>query len=159
MNDTKTLADYFETRTRDDGTRFVTLTDDRPDWLQDAVMEAHDDELPNDWRFETCAAIAEWLDGLLDLDDADDMVSEFADAQVDVYTSDRLRWVAGHLGRVDYCDEAASEYGSGARDGIVDRIGQGQYLCIERMASLMLNAYRVIDHLPAECPDMVEVDA
>ena len=54
----KTLADTFaqsfETRTRANGDLFHCLKDDRPEWVQDAVREAHGDRMPDDWTYAQC---------------------------------------------------------------------------------------------------------
>ena len=59
------FADAFELDYRHAGTSteesFFKLKDGCPDWMTKAVHDAHDDELPNDWRFEICAQITEWL--------------------------------------------------------------------------------------------------
>ena len=141
--DTRTLSSYFETRTRDDGTRFVTLTDDRPEWLHDAVMAAHDDEMPNDWRYETCRAIAEWIDEATENENLADVIGwEIGDSLTDVYNSDLIAWLGGNLGRIAACDEAFEEIGADSDDGLIARISLGQSWTIARMADVLLEAAR-----------------
>ena len=141
------LADYFKRNDRyaridspEPERTFYTLTDDAPEWLTDAVREAHDDEGPNDWRFETCYRIAlaideteEPADGL----DVGDFANTTADSLTDVYTSDLLTWLAGHLGRVSDVDDASDD----PKDGIVEVIRYGQYNVIERMTTILAAAY------------------
>lgn len=131
----RAAAGWFEGRTRDDGSRFVTLRDGAPEWIRDLVYEAHGDFLPEDWRY---ACIAAAVDAIAEDEDAD--AGEFADDQVDVYTSDRLRWLSSNLNRAAYCDEAAEELGHdmSREDGIVGLIGLGQYQEASEVFGLVL---------------------
>lgn len=125
----------FETRERgDDGDTFVTLRDDAPDWLVDAVREAHGDEMPNDWRYEISARI---FDALTDDPTADR--HELADGLVDIYTGARLAWLAADIGRAGLVDEACDELGIDL-GGIVDQVGAGQYVVISQMVDIIADA-------------------
>lgn len=121
---------YFESATRDDGTVFVRLVDGAPDWVHKAVFEAHDGEMPNDWRYETCAALfATYADGVTD-------AGEAADALTDVYTADLLAWLdPGAIADIDSANEDLGRPGS-----FVDEIRQGQMWCIGRMAEIIYEA-------------------
>jgi hypothetical protein len=134
-----TMTSYFQTNTRESGDTFVTLADDVPEWVRDAVMAAHDGEMPNDWRYQTVAAIFEAF-----IDTPDAVPSEVAESLADVYTSDRLAWLAGHLERVNYVDEANEEAG-GPCLPLVDQLGAGQFYCILAMADQVYEA--IGDHL------------
>lgn len=128
------LTDYFQRKTRDDGTTFVTLTDDAPEWLDDAVMAAHDGEWPNDWRYETCESIVEMLAG--SGADPSDAAWEIADSLVDVYNHDLYAWATPD--RWCYVDEAIENLGE-VRD-LSQALMQGQFYCIERMALALADA-------------------
>ncbi len=128
------IASYFERKHRDNGEAYYTLKDDRPDWLHDAVREAHDDEFPNDWRFDQCDSIARAID------DGSDDASEIANSLVDVHTIDLLRWVSGDLNRVGIVDEAVEMFGYEAADGLESTIRFGQFICLERMAQTLIDA-------------------
>ena len=140
------LADYFEAKSRDNGEAFYSLTDDRPDWLYEAVREAHDGEFPDDWRYKMCHSIACWLD---DDEPTEDNIFEFADGATDIYNADRLRWLASSLDRVDYVNDALAEgAGQDNRDGMQDKafdlvaaIGWAQCAVIEQMARILFDAY------------------
>lgn len=128
------LAKQFETRTRDSRTRYVTLIDGRPDWIYDAVVMAHEDELPDDWRYETCQSICYLID------DGITEASEIADSLADIYTSDLIAWLGGHWCRPVWVDNARA-------DGLIEpdadletQLRIGQYCCIESMASIFLQA-------------------
>lgn len=102
------MFDAFERSTRDNGDTFVKLSADAPEWMTEVVRAAHDDMLPDDWRYdcvrEACGFIHD-RDG----DDMDDAGHEFAD-DVDVYNSNLLAWVSSNLTRMSYVDDAISEY-------------------------------------------------
>lgn len=124
----------FTTRTRDNGSTFVTLEDNAPEWLRDAVREAHDGEMPNDWRFETCRAI--WQ-GLAETPDVDH--SELADSLVDIYTADLLAWMAGDISRTAYVDETTANIGH-SDQGLAGDIMAGQCECIRAMVVTIAEA-------------------
>jgi hypothetical protein len=86
----------FETRTRDNGETFVALTDDAPEWLRDAVYDAHGGLLPDDWTYAACSNL---LDLLAECDDVD--ADPYFDDDVDVYTSDLLDWARSHTSDID----------------------------------------------------------
>lgn len=134
------LSGFFETRERVDGTKFVTLKDEHPEWLKDAVYEAHDDTLSDDWVYEECRAACDAIDeGSLKDEDG---LHEHADARVDVYTKARFKWAA------DFCltrlyaiaEEEVADLAPGAEVPISDRIGVIQYCAIRTIASKMLEA-------------------
>jgi len=132
------MREFFEVRKRDNGEGFYTLTDDAPEWLRDAVMAAHGEESPNDWRYDMCDSIADRID---DIGDAltDDDAHEIADGLVDIWNAGRTAWLAGDLSRATYVDDAVSEcIGDGS--SIIDMIGVGQYLCLRDMASVLIAA-------------------
>ena len=139
--DTQTIAgeacDWFETRTRDWST-YTTLKDGRPDWIYDAVYEAHGDMPPDDRIYRLCRDAFMFIH---DNDATEDDAGEFAEQAVDVYTMNRLRWLASHLSRPGLCDEAADEFGGGYDDAsITDRIGWGQYLEASRVYAAIWTA-------------------
>lgn len=121
------MSEAFETRTREDGERFDALRDGSPEWMTDVCMDAHDSMLPDDWRYRMIRAAAAWLAE----DDADpDDPGEFADDFVPIYNRERVAWLASHLDRAGYVDEAADEglidYPSGP-SRLMDLLGIGIY--------------------------------
>lgn len=136
------LAAFFQNGTRDGSGHFVKLTDDAPEWLRAAVLDAHEgDTPPNDWTYEECKAIAQAIDDG-SVQDEDDL-HMYSDARVEVYTKDLMQWVA------DFClndtfHQAQSEYedtGSKETD-IVRRAGGIQYYAIYRIAATIFTAWR-----------------
>lgn len=134
------IGQFFETKTRDDGTKFTTLADNRPDWLHDAVYEAHQSDLPNDWIYAECEAACDAIDDGVLADD--DSVHEYADRRVDVYTRELYRWAA------DMClsdtfaaaESDDEDVGTPDKDSTVDRLMRLQYHAIARIARIMLEA-------------------
>lgn len=131
------ISRFFETVIRDDSTSFVIWRNDRPDWLRDAVYEAHDVDPPNDWRYEMCSRIADAID-----DDPDAALGDPCEAVrdwADVYTSDLFSWYADNVSRIAYADKVL-DLGFTLREPITDTLRVGQQLCIEEMAAVMVRA-------------------
>ena len=128
----------FETATRDNGSEFVRIKEGSPEWVTDLVRKAHgDDFLPDDWRYETIRSALGFIAD--EATDPDDGSAEFADTQVDVYTSELIAWMGSNLRRVGYVNEAAEEYGSGVTE--IERMMMwGQYAEAEEVYALTLNA-------------------
>ena len=117
-------AACFTTKQRPDGDGVIVLLDGSPGWVRDLVREAHGGMLPDDWRY---ASIESALDWIADANDPEDEQYEWADENVDVYHSGRLAWLASDASRPSYCDDATSEMGDYAPNGILDRIRLGQH--------------------------------
>ena len=133
-------AEWFETKRRGDSEEyFTTLKDGAPEWVRELVYAAHhgwSDFLPDDYRYKWAAEACEHI---CEADDPDDS-AEFADQAVDVYTHERLKWLASNLNRPAYCDEAASEFGYAG--DIIAAIGLGQYMEASEVYGLVLDALR-----------------
>ena len=142
-----TLRAAFTQDKRDDGSTFWCLTeqarqsvDDLTEWLRNL----HDDELPNDWRYETIVSICEALQDVDDLEDVDachDLVSGIADNITDIYNADLLQWYADIPSRVAYIDDAVSEGLIDTNANTIARLTVGQNECIRSMC------HRIIDRL------------
>jgi hypothetical protein len=132
-------ARYFETRKRDDGDEFVTLKDETPEWLTDAVREAHAGDLPNDWIYAECRAACEAIDEGT-VSDEDDL-HQHADGRVEVYTKDLFAWATEMCGTTTWAsaEEEAEEVGSNTV-GCEERIRAIQFFAIRNVASSMLEA-------------------
>jgi hypothetical protein len=129
MNATKLLS-HFVSKDRN-GKRYWCTTDTVPQEATDLIMDCHDNELPNDWRYEVIVSLLFDIKNTddLDSDDLDDIV----DGQVEVYSSDLARWLADNPSRSAYIDAARDEFG-GLSDDIFEQIKCGQYVCIMDMA-------------------------
>lgn len=136
------LADAFELRKRpSSGEEFYTLKDGSPQWMTDAVREAHEggEVLPNDWIYDRCDTAASRLTEY-DPESWDDAANEIADGMVNIYNHDRARWLASHLHFGELVDEAAEEFGHDG--GIYEAIGRGQYVLAYRIVLTLIEAIR-----------------
>lgn len=127
---------HFETRTRDNGESFYCAKDDAPEWLEELVQDAHGSMFPDDYRYRF---IVEALDAIADnvaTDEARDSL------EADIYTGSVLAWLASHLGRTGYVEEAAAEYGIGnAREfRLVETIQNGQLAEIHEVFDSVLSS-------------------
>lgn len=85
--------------------------------------------LPDDWRYEM---IEDALRCISEAND-DDSAQERADEhEAPIYNHERLRWLASHLWRPSYCDQAEEEIGTPDGVGLLDRVAMG-YLYEFRM--------------------------
>ena len=140
------FADAFELDYRHAGTSteesFFKLKDGCPDWMTKAVHDAHDDELPNDWRFEICAQITEWLveNDFEDADKATDESLDFASDAADQITPDLLFWLKDVGCRYQYCDQFIEDNGKDSYETFLDLVTAGQTLAIESMVQDLANA-------------------
>ena len=98
-------AKYLQTKKREDGTEFITRTDDAPEWFRDMVHNAHLGLMPDDWSYRIIADAVDAIDEGVERDN-------FTDTTIPVYTYDHLQWLASNLTRMGYCDEALEEFGT-----------------------------------------------
>ena len=115
---------------------FVCLKDGAPDWLADAVEEAHDGELPNDWRYGMCESICQ----ILEEDGLDPDTWEIADRVAEVYTGRLLGWL-NDLGRVAYVDQSLEEFPE-LPGGLPAHLMNAQAYAIDAMALVLQAAYQ-----------------
>lgn len=135
----KTINDFassFVRKQRDTGEFFYALAKDAPEWMHDAVREAHMEAFPYDARYGLIVSI---VGAMQDYDAADmeDAISEIADSAVDVYTAARVRWLADHPSHLDATD-SAREYGyCGGDTPLIDQIATGQYYLAGQVAHIL----------------------
>ena len=127
----------FETKTRDSGGgTFVTLRDDAPEWLQDAIREAHQGTMPNDWIYAECEAA--W-DAYTDQEARPDE-HEHADGRVDVYTKALYQWAADMCLTDLYSEAEQSAAELGPEGDMSQRLTSLQYCAIEMIAATIWDA-------------------
>lgn len=128
----------FITDKRDDGKSFVKLADDAPEWLEDAVRDAHHGTFPDDWIYAECKAA---YDAFQENDGERPDDYEHADGRVDIYTKERYQWAAD-MRLTDLFSlaegEAAEIYGR--KDDVSERIGVVQYCAIRMIAASIWDA-------------------
>lgn len=117
------MAASFEAASRPDGCGdFIRRKDGAPKWVRDAVREAAGGQ------------------------------GEFADGEVDIYNSDRAKWLAAHDGNAEYMDEARRDFGP-SEQGIMGDIGQGQYRQAKEIYGVILRV--VVERSEELYPDAV----
>lgn len=129
-------ATYLQTKTREDGTTFVTSTQDAPDWFIELVRTAHDDMLPDDHRYQMIE------DAILAMADSDEPGDTLYEVEAPVYTSDLTAWLNSANSRVYYLTEALTEYGD-IKDGF-------QLLSLAWLAEFREVAQSVLSSLEAK---------
>jgi hypothetical protein len=135
------LSTRWEEMPRDDGSTFTALggaDDSLRSIARDAIRAAHEDELPNDWRYAVCKAATEEL--LSSGEDADlsEIASNAAECISTVYTGELLHWYAEVPARISYAEESEEAYGTA--EDLLSRLHLGQHLAAERAALLFLDA-------------------
>lgn len=140
------VSQYFIRGKRESGQPFTKLSDDAPEWLRDAVQEAHSTDLPNDWIFEQCrdAAFA-WDDELFNGRYPEDAVHEHADSNVDVYTSDLYRWAADMCLSHTFANAEYDLEGMGGEGETVKRLMGLQYCSIRHITQTVVDACRAAE--------------
>lgn len=137
-----TLRSAFILDHREDGSEFWRFTDEARQSVDDLatfVYELHDEELPNDWRYqkivEICEAIAEY-DSDTDWHNAS---HEIADSLVSIFNAELAAWIAENGSRLGYCDHVMKE-GLISDDATMSkRLMAGQYECINQMVYMIMN--------------------
>ena len=117
------------------GDKFYKLADGSPEWMGDAVMAAHGDMMPDDWRY---ACIRGLCSSIADSSDLDDERGEIVDGEVDVYNAALVAWLGSNLWRGSYCDDAMQELGTPS--SVWDLLRQGQYQEADETFGLLVAA-------------------
>ena len=147
-----TLRAAFELRTREadqhgNHSEYYALTEQArqtTDDLTSFIHELHDEEWPNDWRYETIVSILDAIIESSEYMDSDDegwdgFAFNVAEQLTSIYTSELAAWFADNGSRAKYHQQAVD-------DGLIengvclsDHLKIAQYTCIEEMAHQILN--------------------
>lgn len=148
------VSEWMSVQFRDNGESFYVVAAAAPAWFGEAVHAAHEGELPNDWRYAMCANIVSLIgDGVMES-------GKIADEAVDTYTVALGAWLAGDLERASDVDEWIADRSPwcAADGGIWSVIRGGQYLCIDRMACVILQAFEDAYQSDEASTDGLELD-
>lgn len=136
----KTLQDFaselsaaFTRDKRHNGKEFVKLKDGSPEWMKEVCRLAHGEMMPDDWRYVMIEKAADYL---ADSEEPDGC--EFADQATEIYNTALLDWVASHLDRAGYVDEAVEELGYPG--DLFKSLQYGQYRELEEVYGLVKDA-------------------
>ena len=151
----KTLSSYFEAKKRDNGETYTTMKENRPEALYDAVYAAHDGMLPHEWIYAACRSACETIDCSLESSECDlsEIDShEWADGEVDIYTSARFQWAAEFCNSNLFAagEEYAGDVAGRRRASTVDTLGVIQYGALQFIWGAMLGAYHEIANEPED---------
>ena len=135
----------LEIKDRKDKSSYVALRDNMfKNKLQSLVMDCHNDEMPNDWRYEMVDDIVTHLyyeivehNNIDCVDDARDSISDQVDSSTDIYNTDLLKWLQGDLRRESFIDDGLKPDSS----DIYNIIQARQYEEIDFIAHTILNAF------------------
>ena len=115
----------------------VQLKEDQKEKYQEFVRELHDDEMPNNWRYQIIFDLLHNFVNEYEQDQLEDCLSEIADSLVDVYNVDRARWLADDVSRG--CIDLKNLNIDEPNMTIFDLIGQAQHEAIYSMGYQILN--------------------
>jgi hypothetical protein len=133
------LSSSFVAGERGNGSRFYYLSDSAPDWCSAVVMAAHDNELPNDSRYELIrdAAVALADRSFDSAEDAQEAVWELSSDLLPGSYSDLLFWFSDQPSRLSDCDDAAEENGS-SLSSVIELLELGHRRASESVLSLLI---------------------
>jgi len=132
------LSSFFKKIERNDEVIYF-LSDDAPEWLQNAVYKAHLDQAPNNWIFEQCYYACLAIDDNSFSDE--DYIYQHADNHVDEYTKLVHQWSA------DMCLGSLYAYAAEEAENFFDKditknIQLIQYHAILFIVQTILDAYK-----------------
>ena len=141
------LASSLVLATRTDGTEYRILREDCPmhDDLRAIIRDAHNGEMPNDWRFgmvyNLCHALLDYSQPqtcAVTVDDYRDCIGEISGTRVEEGTHALLTWLAGNLNRYHF-DEPEIYCADADGSDIADLAQRRQREEIEWMAHAILS--------------------
>lgn len=111
----------IQTKMREEGPEYVSTIEGRPDWLTEIIHTAHEDMLPDDWKY---AFIEEAVNALANTQEPNDV-----NLEPDIYNHKLLEWLSSNLTRPGYIDDAVQEFGmaEGKQFDAMQLVGQGQW--------------------------------
>ena len=103
----------LEFKERSDKSDYVALRENMfRKKLYPLVIDCHNDEMPNDWRWSMVDDIVTHLyyeivehNNIDSVDDARDSISDQVDSSTDIYNTDLLKWLQGDLRRESFMDD------------------------------------------------------
>ena len=136
------MASWFESRTRDNGDKFLSLRNGHPEWMQQICFDAHKSPtigtiMPDDIRYEM---INECLDVIADCTDADELEDRKYDLNASDNNNDLLQWLASHNCRANFCDAYRHEMGESCTD-IMGQIRNGCLYEVQEVFGLLIDAF------------------
>ena len=135
------LSSRFENKKRDNGDVFIVLggpEDQIRESASSALMSAHSEELPNDWRYEVCSLACDAISEAEEAEELSEIISEVAENVTTVYNSQLLSWYAENCTRLSYAEEAREEFGPS--EEVLGDLHMGQYLAARETAQTFIDS-------------------
>jgi hypothetical protein len=129
------LSSRFKDKKRDNGDVFVVLEgpeDQTRESASSALMAAHSEELPNDWRYEVCSLACDAISEAEEGEELAEIINEVAENVTTVYNSQLFSWYSENSTRLSYAEEAREEFGPS--DEVLGDLHMGQYLAARETA-------------------------
>lgn len=133
------LYDALETKTRDNGDKFVSLKDGSPEWMTQVIREIHGDKLPDDTTYEFIERCARAIEDV----DAGEMQDAISEIEPDCYTNDLTGWLHARADHVYYLTQALEDYGP-FDDGF-KLLATAQKMHIDEIGSALIAALENVD--------------
>lgn len=135
------LSSRFENKKRENGDIFIVLggpEDQARESASSALMAAHSEELPNDWRYEVCSLACDAISEAEEGEELAEIISEVAESVTTVYNSQLFSWYAENSTRLSYAEEAREEFGPS--DEVLGDLHMGQYLAARETAQTFIDS-------------------
>ena len=104
------------------------------------VRKLHQDELPNNWRYEVITDLLQSFCNEYDTENLEDVLPEIVDSLVDIYNYDLVEWLKGDITRGSFRELRELNIDN-PNMTVFDLIRQLQYESIYDMGSMILNEY------------------
>jgi hypothetical protein len=118
----------------------IELKEESKKDYQSFVRKLHQDELPNNWRYEVITDLLQNFCNEYDTENLEDVLPEIVDSLVDIYNYDLIEWLKGDIMRGSFRELRELNIDS-PNMTVFDLIRQLQYECIYDMGSMILNEY------------------
>lgn len=131
---------HFQTGKRDDGSSYVSLSDDAPEQLTELVRNAHGRMLPDDYKFQF---VQDALQAIADSSEGEEQ-DAINSMEAEHRNSELLAWLGSNLSRSSYVDDdAIGNYGH-SDGGIFGDIQRGMQCELEEVANSVLESLNSI---------------
>ena len=129
------FLDAFET---DPCSDIIQLKEDKKNIYQDFVWELHQEESPNNWRYNTIFYLLDSIVNQYDFETIEDNIHEIVESQVDIYNYNLASWLSDDITR-GYQKELRELNINECNMNVFDIIKLTQYEIIFDMLTMILN--------------------
>jgi len=118
----------------------IELKEESKKYYQSFVRKLHQDELPNNWRYEVITDLLQNFCNEYDSENLEDVLPEIVDSLVDIYNYDLVEWLKGDIMRGSFRELRELNIDN-PNMTVFDLIRQLQYEAIYDMGNMILNEY------------------